>query len=57
MVDRKALSELRQKIVDLREERERLENSLFRPQKMIRASLIFLGNYCGKKDFRHLTAN
>ena len=51
-MDRKALSDLRQKIVDLREEREKLENSLFRPRKMIRASLVFLANYCGKKDCR-----
>ena len=51
-MDRKALSDLRQRIVDLREERERLENSLFRPRKMIRASLVFLSNYCGKKDCR-----
>lgn len=52
MVDRKTLSDLRQKIVDLRGEREKLENSLFRPRKMIRASLVFLANYCGKKDCR-----
>jgi len=51
-MDRKALSNLRQKIVDLREDREELENSLFRPKKMIRASLVFLANYCGKKDCR-----
>ncbi|GAI49671.1 unnamed protein product, partial [marine sediment metagenome] len=50
MMNRKALSNLRQRIVDLREEREKLENSLFRPRKMIRASLVFLSNYCGKKD-------
>jgi len=52
MMDRKALSDLRQKIVDLRKEREKLENSLFRPKKMIRASLVFLPNYCGKKHCR-----
>jgi len=52
MMNRKALSNLRQRIVDLREEREKLENSLFRPKKMIRASLVFLANYCGKKDCR-----
>ncbi len=51
-MDRKALSNLRQRIVDLREERGKLENSLFRPKKMIRASLVFLANYCGKKDCR-----
>ena len=51
-MDRKALSNLRQKIVNLREDREKLENSLFRPKKMIRASLVFLANYCGKKDCR-----
>ena len=51
-MNRKALSNLRQRIVDLREEREKLENSLFRPRKMIRASLVFLSNYCGKKDCR-----
>jgi len=52
MVDRKALSDIRQEIVCLREERKRLEDSLFRPKKMIRASLVFLPNYCGKKDCR-----
>ncbi len=51
-MDRKALSNLRQEIVNLREDREKLENSLFRPKKMIRASLVFLANYCGKKDCR-----
>ena len=51
-MNRKALSNLRQRIVDSREEREKLENSLFRPRKMIRASLVFLSNYCAKKDFR-----
>ena len=51
-MDRKALSNLRQEIVNLREDREKLENSLFRPRKMIRASLVFLSNYCGKKDCR-----
>jgi len=50
--NRKALSDLRQKIVWLREDRKRLEDSLFRPKKMIRASLAFLPNYCGKKDCR-----
>ena len=39
-----------QKIVWLREERRRLEGSLFRPGKMMRASLVLLANYCGKKD-------
>jgi len=52
MTDRKTLSEIRQQIVWLREERKRLEDSLFRPRKMIRASLTFLPNYCGKKDCR-----
>ena len=52
MTDRKTLSEIRQQIVWLREERKRLEDSLFRPRKMIRASLTFLSNYCGKKDCR-----
>jgi len=52
MVDRKALSDLRQEIVWLREDRKRLEDSFFRPRKMIRASLVFLPNYCGKKDCR-----
>ena len=51
-MDRKALSDLRQEIVDVREVREKLENLLFRPRKMIRASLVFLSNYCGKKDCR-----
>ena len=51
-MNRKALSNLRQRIVNLREDREKLENSLFRPKKMIRASLVFLANYCGKKDCR-----
>jgi len=51
-MNRKALSELRQEIVDLREDRKKLEDSLFRPKKMIRASLVFLANYCGKKDCR-----
>ena len=50
IADRKTLSELRQKIVWLREERQRLENFLLRPKKMVRASLVFLPNYCGKKD-------
>ena len=52
MTDRKTLSEIRQQIVRLRERREKLENSLFRPKKMIKASLTFLPNYCGKKDCR-----
>ena len=52
MVERKALSELRQEIVWLRENRKKLEDSLFRPREMIRASLVFLPNYCGKKDCR-----
>ena len=52
MINRKALSDLRQEIADLREERKKLEDSLFRSKKMIRASLVFLSNYCGKKDCR-----
>ena len=52
MMDKKAISDLRQRIFWLREDREKLENSLFRPKKMIRASLVFLPNYCGKKDCR-----
>ena len=52
MADRKTLSEIRQQIVCLREKREKLEDSLFRPKKMIKASLTFLPNYCGKKDCR-----
>jgi len=48
----KTLSKLRQKIVSLREERKKLEDSLFRPKKMIRASLSFIPGYCGKKDCR-----
>ena len=52
MIDRKAISDLRQRIFWLREDREKLEDSLFRPKKMIRASLVFLPNYCGKKDCR-----
>ena len=44
------LSDIRQQIVWLREDRKRLEDSLFRPGKMMRASLVFLANYCGKKD-------
>ena len=51
-MDKKALGGLRQEIVWAREDREKLENSLFRPKKMIRASLVFLPNYCGKKDCR-----
>lgn len=50
--DRKALSDLRLQIVKLREERERLENSLFRPKSMMRASLVLLPNFCGKEDCR-----
>lgn len=50
--NRETLSDIRQKIVWLREDRKRLEDSLFRPGKMIRASLVFLPNYCGKKDCR-----
>jgi len=38
----RTLSGLRQRIVSLREERKRLEDSLFRPKKMIRASLSFI---------------
>jgi len=52
MVDKESLSDIRQQIVWLREERKRLEDSLLRPKKMIRASLVFLPNYCGKKDCR-----
>ena len=52
MTDKKTLSEIRQQIVWLREKREKLENSLFRPKKMIKASLTFVPNYCGKKDCR-----
>ena len=48
----RTLSGLRQRIVSLREERKRLEDSLFRPKKMIRASLSFISGYCGKKDCR-----
>ena len=48
----RTLSELRQRIVSLREERKRLEDSLFRPKKMIRASLSFIPGYCGKEDCR-----
>jgi len=50
--NRESLSDIRQKIVWLREDRKKLENSLSRPKKMIRASLVFLPNYCGKKDCR-----
>ncbi len=52
ITNRKALSDLRQQVVGLRKERKRLEDSLFRPRKMIRASLVFLPNYCGKKKCR-----
>jgi len=48
----KTLSGLRQEIVSLREERKRLEDSLFRPKRMIRASLSFIPGYCGKEDCR-----
>jgi len=48
----RTLSGLRQRIIILREERKRLEDSLFRPKKMIRASLSFIPGYCGKKDCR-----
>ena len=48
----RTLSGLRQRIVSLREERKRLEDSLFRPKKMIRASLSFIPGYCGKEDCR-----
>jgi hypothetical protein len=48
----KTLSGLRQEIVVLREERKKLEDSLFRPKKMIRASLSFIPGYCGKEDCR-----
>ena len=48
----RTLSELRQRIVSLRKERKKLEDSLFRPKKMIRASLSFIPGYCGKKDCR-----
>jgi len=44
------LSDIREKIVWLREDRKRLEDSLFRPGKMMRASLVFIPNYCGKKN-------
>ncbi|MEA1965521.1 MAG: DUF6788 family protein [Candidatus Aerophobetes bacterium] len=46
------ISDIRQKIVWLREDRKRLEDSLFRPGKTMRASLVFILNYCGKKDCR-----
>ncbi len=36
MTDRKTLSKIRQQIVYLREERKRLEDSLFRPKKVIK---------------------
>ena len=49
---RKTLSKLRQRIVALRKKRKRLEDSLFRPKKMIRASLSFIPGYCGKEDCR-----
>jgi len=48
----RTLSGLRQEIVSLREERKRLEDSLFRPKKMVRASLSFILGYCGKEDCR-----
>ena len=50
MGDELNISDIRQQIVWLREDRKRLEDSLFRPGKMMRASLVFLANYCGKKD-------
>ena len=50
--NRKALSDLRQQVVGLRKEQKRLEDSLFRPKRMIRASLVFLPNVCGKKECR-----
>jgi hypothetical protein len=52
MVDTESISDIHQKIVWLWEDRKRLEDSLFRPKKMIKASLTFLPNYCGKKDCR-----
>jgi len=52
VTNKKTLSDLRQEIVWLRQEREKLENSLSRLKKMIRASLVFLPSYCGKKDCR-----
>ena len=48
----RTLSRLRQEIVALRKKRKRLEDSLFRPKKMIRASLSFIPGYCGKEDCR-----
>ena len=50
--DRKTLSKLRLQIVELRDERERLENFIFRPKSMMRASLVSLPNFCGKEDCR-----
>ena len=50
--NRQASSDLRQQIVRLRQERAELEDSLFRPGRMIRASLVLIPNYCGKKDCR-----
>ena len=48
----RTLSGLRQRIVALRKKRKKLEDSLFRPKKMIRASLSFIPGYCGKEDCR-----
>ena len=48
----RTLSGLRQRIVILRKKRKKLEDSLFRPKKMIRASLSFIPGYCGKEDYR-----
>jgi len=44
-MDRKAISDLPQRIFWLREDQEELENSLFGSKKMIRASLVFLANH------------
>ena len=49
---RQASSDLRCQIVRLRQERAHLENSLFRPKRMIRASLVLIPNVCGKKKCR-----
>jgi len=50
--DRRHVSQLRQKIAGLREERKRIEDSLFRPGPMLRGSLSFIPNYCGKPECR-----
>ena len=50
--NRKVLSDLRCQIVRLRQERADLEDSLFRPKRMIRASLVLIPNVCGKKECR-----